>query len=85
MPANAFKTLFLLLSLFATCTQLPLNEKNVSIYTPSSFSCEQWEVLRQTSRVGIVLHWVRGEQVTVDFGADINNELSRRKQAISVR
>ena len=29
MPANAFKTLFLLLTLFATCTQCLLNEKKV--------------------------------------------------------
>ena len=36
MPANAFKTLFLLLTLLATCTQCLLNEKKVSRYTPSS-------------------------------------------------
>ena len=32
--------------------------------------------------MGIDLHWVCGEQgtLTVEFGADINNELSRRKQ-----
>ena len=45
----------------------------------------------------LIFDWVWGEQgycrggggggnrVTVDFGADINNELSRRKQDISVR
>ena len=37
VPANAFKTLFILLTLLATCTQWALNEKNVSRYTPSSF------------------------------------------------
>ena len=36
MPANAFKTLFLLLTLLATCTQCLLNEKKVSSYTPSN-------------------------------------------------
>ena len=35
MPANAFKTLFLLLPLLATCTCL-LNEKKVSRYTSSN-------------------------------------------------
>ena len=35
MPANAFKTLFLLLTLVATCTQCLLNEKKVSIYNSS--------------------------------------------------
>ena len=35
VPANAFKTLFLLLTLLATCTQCLLNEKKVSRYTPS--------------------------------------------------
>ena len=34
MPANAFKTLFLLLTLLATCTQCLLSEKKVSRYTP---------------------------------------------------
>ena len=36
MPANAFKTLFPLLTLLATCMQCLLNEKKVSRYTPSN-------------------------------------------------
>ena len=36
MPANAFKTLFLLLTQLATCMQCLLNEKKVSRYTPSN-------------------------------------------------
>ena len=37
LSINAFKTLFILLTLLATCTQRALNENNVSRYTPSSF------------------------------------------------
>ena len=43
MPANAFKTLFLLLILLATRTQCLLNEKKVSRYTPSSLGVRTME------------------------------------------
>ena len=88
MPANAFKALFLLLTLLATCTQCVLNEKNVSKYTYSSFGLRT----RGSSASEILIfEWVLAcfgsgaNRVTVDFGADINNELSRRKHDISVR
>ena len=37
MSANAFKTLYLLLSRLAPCAQYVLNEKKVSKYTPGNF------------------------------------------------
>ena len=83
MPANAIKTLFLLLTLLATCTQCVLNEKNVSKYTPSNFGLRT----RGSSEVSILIFgWVLASagsgvnKVTDDFGADINSELTRRNR-----
>ena len=88
VPVNGFKTLFLLLTLLATYMQWALNEKNVSIYTPSNFGLRT----RGSSASEIlILGWLLAcigsgmNKITVDFGADINNELSYRKQDISVR
>ena len=82
MPANAFKTLFLLLTLSIR------NEKNVSRHTPSSFGLRTRG--RSASEIlifGCVLACIGSgvNMVTVDFGADINNVLFRRKQDLSVR
>ena len=76
MPANAFKTLFLLLTLLATYTQCLLNEKKVSRYTPSNLwlrtngSSESANLIfgRVLARVGSGVN-----KVTDDFGADIKN------------
>ena len=71
--ANAFKTLFLLLTLLATCTQCLLNEKKVSRYTPSNLG------LRTSGSFGsAILIFGRVlactgygvNKVTVDLGAD---------------
>ena len=80
MPANAFKTLFLLLTLLATCTQCLLNENKVSIYTPSNFGLRTRG--RSESSI-LIFRWVLAcagsvmNKVTDDFGADINSELTR--------
>ena len=53
MPANAFKTLFLLLTRLATCTQCVLNENKVSKYNPSNFGL--WT--RGSSESSILIFW----------------------------
>ena len=85
MAANAFKTVFLLLTLLATCTQGALNEKNVSRYTPSNFGLRT----RGSSASEILIFgWVLAcigyvvNKVTVDLL--INNELSCRKHDMSL-
>ena len=54
---------------------------------PAALDCEQGEALRYILIFGWVLACFGSgvNRVTVDFGADINNELSRRKHDISVR
>ena len=88
MPANAVKTLFLLLTRLATCIQCPLNEKKVSKYTLSNFGLRA----RGGSESSIlIIGWVLTcagsgvNKVTDDFGSDINSELTRKKQDISVK
>ena len=83
MSANAFKTLFLLLTLLATCTQCLLNEKNVSSYTPSNLGL----LTSGSSESAILIFgWVLAcagsgvNNVTDDFGADIKREFSRRNR-----
>ena len=55
---------------------------------PAALDCEQGEALRQEI---LIFWWVLASfgsgvnRVTIDFGADINSELSRRKHDISVR
>ena len=70
MPANVFKTVLLLLTLLATCTQCALNGKNISRYTPGSF------VLRTTGSSAseiLIFGWVLAcigsgvNRVTVDL------------------
>ena len=80
MPANAFKTLFLLLTRLATCTQCVLNEKKVSIYTPNNFVLR----MRGSSESSILIFgWVLAcavslvNKVTDDFGAAINSDSVR--------
>ena len=86
MSANAFKTLFLLLTLLATCTQCLWNEKKVSRYTPSNLG------LRTSgSSESVILKRVLAcagsgvNKVTNDFGADIKSEFSCRNRDISVK
>ena len=50
VSANAFKTLFILLTLLATWTQCVLNEKNMYLDTlPAALDYEQGGDLRQIS------------------------------------
>ena len=77
MPANAFKTLFLLLTLLATCTQCLLNEKNVSRYTPSNLGLRASGSSESAILIfGRVLACAGSgvNKVTDDFGADIKSE-----------
>ena len=82
MPANAFKTLFLLLTLLATCTQCLLNEKKVSKYTPSNLGLRTSGISESAI---LIFGWVLAcagsgvNKVTDNFGADIKSEFSRRK------
>ena len=65
-----------------------LNEKNVSRYTPSSFGLRtRGSSASEILIFGFVLAYIGSgvNRVTVDFDADINAELSRMKQDISVR
>ena len=75
MPTNAFKTLFHLLTLLATCTQCLLNEKKVYRYTPSN-SGMRTSVSPEILIFGRV--WACAgsgvNKVADDFGADINSE-----------
>ena len=81
MPANAFKTLFLLLALLAICTQCLLNENKVSRYAPSNLG------LRTSgSSESAILIFMRVlayagsglSKVTDDFAADIKSEFPVR-------
>ena len=88
MPANTFKTLFLLLTLLATCTQCLLNEKKVSRYTPSHLGLRTSGISESAILIfGRVLACAGSgvNKVTDDFGADIKNEFSRRNRDISVK
>ena len=88
MPTNAFKTLFLLLTLLATCTQCLLNEKKVSRYTPSNLGLRTSGISESAI---LIFGWVLScagsgvNKVTDDFGADIKSEFSRRNRDISVK
>ena len=76
MPAHAYKTLFLLLTQVAPCTQCLLNEKKVSRYTPSNL-----ELRTSGSSESAILIFGRVwacagsgvNKVTDDFGADIKS------------
>ena len=88
VPANAFKTLFLLLTLLATCTQCLLNEKKVSRYTPSNLGLRTSGISESAILIfGRVLACAGSgvNKVTDDFGADIKSEFSRRNRDISVK
>ena len=79
MPANTLKTLFILLTLLATCTQCLLNEKNVSRYTPSNLGVRTSGSSESAILIfGPVLTCARSgvNKVTDDFGADIKSEFS---------
>ena len=77
MTANAFKTLFLLLTPLATCTQCLLNEKKVSRYTPSNLGLRTNGISESAI---LIFGWVLAcagsgvNKVTDDFGADIKSE-----------
>ena len=88
VPSNAFKTLFLLLTLLVTCTQCLLNEKKVSRYTPSNLGLRT----RGSSESAILIFgWVLAcagssvNKVTDDFGTDIKGEFSHRNRDIPVK
>ena len=85
VPTNAFKTLFLLLTRLATCTQCLLNKKKV--HTPSILGL--WT--RGNSELAIFIFGrvlacagFRVSKVTDDFGVDINSVLARKNRYISV-
>ena len=78
MPANALKTLFLLLTLLATGTQCLLNEKKVSRYTPSNLGLQTSGSSESAILIfGRVLACVGSgvNKVTDDFGADIKSQV----------
>ena len=83
MPANAFKTLFLLLTLLATCTRCLLNENNVSRCTPSNLGLRTSGISESAI---LIFGWVLAcagsgvNKVTHDFGADIKSAFSRRNR-----
>ena len=88
MPANASKTLFLLLTRLATCTQCVLNEKKVSKYTPSNFGLQTRGSSESSILIfGCVLACTGSvvNKVTDYFGVDINSELTRKRRNISVK
>ena len=88
MSANAVKTLFLLLTLLATCTQCLLNEKKISRYTPSNIGLRTSGSSESAILIfGRVLACTGSgaNKVTYDFGADIKSEFSRRNRDISVK
>ena len=80
VPADAFKTLIILLTRLTTCTQRVLNENNIFRYTPSTFVLRT----REMSEI-LIFGWVLAcsrsgvNKLTYDFGADINNQLVRMK------
>ena len=88
VPANAFKTLFLLLSLLGTCTQCLLNEKKVPRYTHSNLGLRNSGSSESDILIfGRVLACAGSgvNKVTDDFSADIKSTFSRRNQDISVK
>ena len=88
MPVNAFTTLFLLLTLLATCAQCLLNEKKVSRYTPSNFGLRSSGSSESAILIfGRVLACAGSgvNMVTDDFGADIKGKFSLRNPDISVK
>ena len=88
MPANACKTLFLLLTLLATCIQCLLNEKKVSRYIPSNLGLRTSGSSESAILIfGRVLACAGSgvNKVTDDFDADIKSQFSRRSRDISVK
>ena len=88
MPVNAFKTLFLLLTPLATCTQCLLNEKKVSRYTPSNVGMQTSGSSESAILIfGRVLACTGPgvNKVTDDLGAVIKGEFSHRNPDISVK
>ena len=65
-----------------------LNQKKVSKYTPSNFALRTRGSFESSI---LIFGWVlacagsRVNKITYDFGADINSELTRKKQDISVK
>ena len=55
MPANAFKTLFLLLTLLATCAQCLLSENKVSRYTPSNLGLRTSGISESANLILIII------------------------------
>ena len=88
MHANAFKSLFLLLTRLATCTQCVLNENKVSKCTPNNFGLR---TSGSSESSILIFGWVLActgsavNNVTDDFGADINSELTCKKRDISIK
>ena len=88
MPPNAFKTLFLLLTLLVTCTQCLLNENKVYRYTPSNLGLRTSGSSESAILIfGRVLACAGSgvNKVTDDYGADIKSEFSRRNRDIPVK
>ena len=88
MPAKALRILFLPDTLSATWLLCLLNDSEVSILTPKIFGhCTRGSRESSISILGWVLAWCvsRVNNVTDDFGADINMELSFRYALISSR
>ena len=88
VPAKALRILFLPDTLSATCLLCLLNHSEVSMWTPKIFGhCTRGCRESSMSILGWVLAWcVSGvNNVTDDFGADINRELSFRYVVISSR
>ena len=88
MPANAFKTLFLFLTLLDTCTQCVLNEMKVSRYAASNLGLR---TSGSSESAILIFGWVLAfavcgvNNVSDDFGADIKSQFSRRNGDISVQ
>ena len=88
VPAKALRILFLLDTLYATWVLCLLNGSEVSRWTPKIFEhCTRSICESSMSIFGWVLAWcVSGvNNVTDDFGAEINRELSFRYAIISSR
>ena len=85
MPASAFKTVFLLLTLLASCTQWVFNEKKVSRYI-NRFGLRT----KGSSESDILIFgWVLTcagsgmNKETDELGPDINNESTLKKRVVS--
>ena len=90
MPSRSldFHTLFILLTLLATCTQCLLTEKKVSRYTPSNLGLRTSGSSESAILIfGRVLACAGSgiNKVTDDFGSDIKSDFSRRNRDISVK